>query len=202
MFTPMIGIGIGADYIQASTETKIIYTQASYSGEATIKPNASAIPLKLSLYLCLPAGSGFRMNFNAGIGYYLAMMSNSVRQESGSHFFEDDNQAKAKGFGFHGGLGFEFDLSSQVGLFIEAQGRYANFGGFKGDYYYKCEAGTVDHDSGTLYYFEEWGLLPLFYPVIFVKTAPPIAMPDCKNIREAKIDYSGGAVLGGIVIRF
>jgi len=201
MFNSVIGIGFGADSLTASKDATITATHAATTFRSIPKAEASAIPLKASLYFCIPAGTGFRINFHFGAGYYMAKMSNSVRFEEGSDFMEYDNSAKANGVGFHGGLGFEFDLSANVSLFIEAQGRYAKFGGFKGDSYLRTNYGT-DHENGTLYYFETEGWLPQFYPVILVQDTAPTASTWTRNIREAKIDFSGGTALGGIVFRF
>ncbi|MCJ7612842.1 MAG: outer membrane beta-barrel protein [Candidatus Aminicenantes bacterium] len=201
MFNSVMGLGFGADSLKASKDSTITATYGMTSLRSILKTEASAIPLKVSLYFCIPAGAGFSMNLHFGAGYYMAKMSNSVRFEEGAGFLEYANTAKANGIGFHGGLGFEFDLSANIGLFIEAQGRYAKLGGFKGDSNIMSNYDT-EHESGTLYYFEEEGWIPQFYPVILVQATAPTPDPWVRNIREAKIDFSGGTVLGGIVFRF
>jgi opacity protein-like surface antigen len=201
MFSPNIGIGLGAESLGASKSSTVVTTLGAESVTTSIEAKASAIPLKASLYLCAPFGSGARMTLHFGVGYYLAKMSNDINLKEGSEFMDYSNSAEASALGFHGGLGFEFDLTPNVSLFIEAQGRYAKIGGFEGDYKMSDNYGT-DLESGRLYYLEEEGLLPLFYSIIVCQDTAPVADAWIKNIREAKIDFSGVTALGGLIIRF
>lgn len=201
LLSPTLGIAFGAEYLQASPETNFSLTHASDSGNIIVEPNASAVPLKVSLYVSIPSGTGFRTTLHVGAGYYLAKMSSRVRLEEGGDFIQWENTASANGFGFHGGLGFEFELSPAAALFLEARGRYAKFGGFDGDMVLSDTSGSVT-ESGKLYYWEEQGITAQFYPVLMVADTEPTPTSYRRNIREGKVDFSGAGVVGGLVIRF
>ncbi len=201
LFSPTVGLAFGAEYLHASPESTFALTKGSDSGNIILDQSATAVPLKVSLYVSIPTGTGVRATLHVGIGYYLAKMSNRVRLEEGGDFLQWENTASANGIGFHGGLGFEFELSPNAGLFIEARGRYAKFGGYSGDLTLSSTSGT-DSVSGKLYYLEELGLVSQFYPLIMVSDTEPTPSAYERNIREATVDFSGVGVVGGLVIRF
>jgi hypothetical protein len=132
----------------------------------------------------------------------MAKMLSTWRLQEGTDFIQTESTAKANAIGFHGGLGFEFDLSPNVALFIEARGRYAKLGGFEGDLTASASGGASDHASGKLYYWEGLGMTTVFYPMIQVVPTAPTPSSSTRNVREAKVDFSGGTALGGIVIKF
>jgi hypothetical protein len=163
---------------------------------------ASAVPLNLSLYFSFSGGPGFRVNLHAGAGYYMAKMLSRWRLQEGPDYVQIDSTAKANEFGFHGGLGFEFDLSPNIALFLEARGRYASLGNFKGDAVAEISGTVIDQVSGDLYYSENKGLFTAFFPVIEIDSTMPTPDATTRNVRQAKIDFSGGTLLGGIVFKF
>jgi hypothetical protein len=202
MFNSLVGIGVGADTLEASRANTITATDGVWPFRFTTRAEASAVPIKFTLHLCLPAGKGFRMNVHFGAGYYLARMANSLRAEDPTSFTEYDNSARAKArtIGLHAGLGFEFDIIRPVSIFLEAQARYAPLGEFRGDSHFATPYDTV-WMSGPLYYYEEQGPESLYYPMMIVLDAPPAASPFVRNVREAKIDFSGGTIAAGVMIR-
>jgi hypothetical protein len=202
MFTPAVGIGFGSEYLRASKDSQAVYTIGSEELTISAAPTASAVPLKASLYLCVPAGAGVRMVLHAGAGYYLARMSNSVTLAEAPDTIEYRNEADANGIGFHGGLGFEVDFSANAGFFIEARGRYVKFDGFAGDFTFSTNGTPIATESGTLYYSENQGILSQFYPIILVSDTEPMASATVRNVRQAKIDFSGGSAVAGFFIRF
>ncbi len=202
MFTPTIGIGFGSEYLRASRDSQAVFTLPSDTLTVSSTATTSAVPLKASLYLCVPAGEGVRMVLHAGAGYYMVKMSNSVLVSEPPDSLEYRNQADGNGIGFHGGLGFEVDFSPNAGFFIEARGRYAKFDGFTGDFTFLAGGVTLDTESGTLYYSENKGMVPNFYSIIMVNDTAPISTPSVRNVREAKIDFSGGSAVAGFYIRF
>ena len=202
MFNPTIGIGFGSEYIRASRDSEAVFTLPTGQLAISAGQTASAVPLKASLYICVPAGESVRMVLHAGAGYYLAKMSNDVLVSEPPDSLEYRNEADGKGIGFHGGLGFEIDFSPNAGFFIEARGRYAKFDGFTGDFTFAAGGVTLATESGTLFYSENKGLVPNFYPIITVSDTAPVSSPNVRNIREAKIDFSGGSAVAGFYIRF
>ncbi len=201
MFTPSVGIGLGSEYLRSSTEADFSLTRGSDTASILASPEASAVPLKVSLYVSVPAGASGRMTLHVGVGYYLARMSSLVRLDAGTDFLEWKDTADGNGFGFHGGIGFEFDLSANAGLFLEARGRYAKFDGFSGETAFNTGMGGGTA-SGDLYYLEQVGLISQYYPLIVISDTEPGPSPFARNIRKAKIDFSGGSLVGGLYIRF
>jgi hypothetical protein len=201
LFSPTVGLAFGSEYLQASPSSVIGFTKGSDSGQTLVDTKASAVPLKVSLYVSIPSGPRFRTTLHVGVGYYVsAKMTSRVRIEQGANFVQYESTASSTGVGFHGGLGFEFDLSPSAALFIEARGRYAKFGGFSGNFVLSNSSGSVS-ESGKLYY-EETGAGSTWYPIVMVFSAEPTPSSNIRNVREAKVDYSGAAVVGGLVIRF
>lgn len=203
MLSPNIGLGLGAESIGMSKSSTAISGLVGNPISVGFQAEASAIPLKASLFFCAPFGPGARMSLHLGVGYYLAKMSNQVRieQMEGPEFIEYSASAESQALGFHGGLGFEFDLARNISLFIEAQGRYAKLGGFEGENVYASNSGT-SREKGALYYFESQGFTSEFYSIIGCSDSAPAENSSTKNVREAKIDLSGGTALGGIIFRF
>ncbi len=197
--TPAVGIGLGAGYLQGTTESTVTFTPVA--AEVKTAPKASAIPLRLGMYLTLPAGPVVNVNFHAGLGYYLAKMSYSLRTSAAGDWDQYSIEADATGLGYHGGLGFEFKLSRAVSLFFEGQGRYARIGGFEGSIEGTHSSGSHSSESGKLYYYKySAGVLGAF-PVIIVDDTEPSGS-DVSNMREANIDFSGFSAVAGIIIHF
>jgi len=203
MLSPNVGIGLGAESLGMSKSSSITTQMPTNSFGTAFEAEASAVPLKLSLFFCAPFGSGARMTLQGGVGYYLAKMSNQVRVDVSNtdEFLQYGNSAESQAIGFHAGLGFEFDLARNVSLFIEAQGRYAKLGGFSGDFRFATN-GASDSTPGTLYYYETRGFTSDFYSIIDCQEDAPVENASAKNVREAKIDFTGVTALGGIIIRF
>jgi hypothetical protein len=198
-FTPAVGIGFGAGYLQGKSESTVTFTPV----EAEIKtaPKASAIPLRLGMYLTLPAGPVVNINFHAGVGYYLAKISYDFRTSAAGDWEQHKIEADATGLGYHGGIGLEFRLSRAVSLFFEGQGRSARIGGFKGSMEETHSSGSPSSENGKLYYYQYTAGVLGTFPVILVADTEPSGS-DISNVREAKIDFSGFSAVAGIIIHF
>jgi opacity protein-like surface antigen len=197
--TPNFGIGVGVGYMQASktsTMTFISGTTLQFDG----KPSFSAVPLRLGLFFTYPMGPSLNFNFNVGGGYYMAKMTSMLRISSEAYYEQLDNEAKANGFGFQGGMGVDFRIASNVFLFIEAQGQMANFGGFEGTGALSFSGGSSVNETGKLYYFEETFETPILYPIIKVASTPPSGS-WVHNLREAKVNFNGGQIVVGILLK-
>jgi hypothetical protein len=198
-FTPAVGIGLGAGYLQGTSESTVTFTPVE--AEVKTAPKASAIPLRLGMYLTLPAGPIVNINFHAGLGYYLAKISYDFRTSAAGDWHQQSIEADATGLGYHGGFGFEFKLSRAVSLFFEGQGRSARIGGFEGSIEETDSSESPSSKNGKLYYYQyAAGVLGTF-PVITVNDTEPSGS-DISNVREAKIDFSGLSAVAGIIIHF
>ena len=140
--------------------------------------------------------------FNAGAGLYLAKYSYNkdplLTGECGIN-----QTANASGFGFHTGVGFEFNLASNIAFVIEAQARYAKIGGFEGTIKYSCEYLPPEYtEEGKLYYYDSYSYgVTDSYPHIRVSEEKPGGY-GIRNVRKAKVDFSGFALRAGIKINF
>jgi hypothetical protein len=198
--TPRFGISFGSGYIlgkKGKDVNKIIIGQ-TFTDEVKV----SAIPVKLGVYYSLPLSSQARFFLNGGVGYYFAKWSEAYRNEWSGGFFSSDQKAKASGIGFYGGVGFELNLVSHIAFVLEGQGRYAKIGGFKGDEEFKAFVpGWNSSTKGKLYYFEYLPWTYKWYPMIHIFEEEPSG-DGIRNVREAKVDFSGFTFRAGIKINF
>jgi hypothetical protein len=197
--TPALGIGLGAGYLQATTESTVTF--APVAADVKTTPQASAVPLRLGLYLTLPAGAFANINFQAGLGYYLTKISYDFRTSAAGVWYQYGIKAEANGLGFQGGIGLEFKFSPAISLFFEGQGRYARIGGFKGSITITDSLGGHASENGKLYYYKLTELPLGTFPVILVNDTVPYGS-NITNVREAKIDFSGFSAVAGFIIHF
>jgi hypothetical protein len=199
--TPRFGISLGSGYIlgkKGKDENKIIIGGQTFTEEVKV----SAIPVKLGVYYFLPLSSRARFFLNGGVGYYFAKWSDGYRNEWTGNWWNTDQKARASGIGFNGGVGFELNLVSHIALVLEGQGRYAKIGGFKGDKEIKIYSPPADSFAkGKLYYFEYFPWTYKWYPMINILEEEPSG-DKIRNVREAKVDFSGFTFRAGIKINF
>jgi hypothetical protein len=202
--TPRVGLGFGAGYIQGTKESVITFTQGTDTITMTSKPNIRAIPLRASLFLNLPMGERAYFNLNVGAGYYISKYSYEWKDEGtsfGSTVYNKITQeATANGLGFHGGIGFEFDLTSNLAFFIEGQARYAKISGFEGTAKEEFVDGS-EQEEGKLYYYELQFDTDYNFKQVFIRQTKP-SDPEIINVREANVDFSGVCAVAGIKIKF
>lgn len=203
---PQFGISLGTGFVRGGTlfgSGNQIITSSSTKETDFNDVSASAVPIKLGIYytfssLFVPTGKSSSYVF-CGIGFYSAKYTADEKwtyQQSWSNYSET---SKASGIGFYGGWGSESWINPNFAFVFEIFGRYANIGGFKGDWALDAE-GVKSSGTGTLYYFEwldadsgHW------YPSTMITTAPPSGTAF-RNVREAKIDFSGLGLRFGVKI--
>ncbi len=205
--TPHIGIGLGGGYIKASSKSSVNNVWFGYSYQDTANPKITAIPLTLSAYFDLPLGKKLNFTLQTGLGYYLGTLSWDYSYESEFDNFKENWEGKSTAFGFHGALGFEFNFSSRMALFVEAFGRYAKLKALKGNYSFEeTFLGYQEQESideATLWYYE-WrsSLTGNYYPTLEFNDDKPEETSFVKNIREGEVDLTGFSIRMGIRIRF
>ncbi len=199
-FTPRFGLSLGSGYILGKKDAgQVTLTSPSDNRSESLINQISAIPILAGLFFIYPISSGSRIFVQAGGGYYFAKYSQSgdYDRTGDINFSEEWTQnAAANGFGFHGGLGFEFDLGRNVAFVIEGFGRRVQIDGFKGDWIHRYSDRDPYTGHGSLYYWEWEGI-----PNVRMGEEFP-SYPDIKNVREAIIDFSGFAIRAGIRIVF
>jgi len=198
--TPNIGIGIGAGYLRASKDSTMTLSAMGNTITFTGTPQFNAVPLKLGLFFSFPMSPSLNFNFNIGAGYYMAKMTSMIHFVEGADIEELDNDAKANGLGFQGGIGFDYRVGSNVSFFVEAQGQVANFGGFSGTATESASGSSPYTESGKLYYYDNQFFGSALYPFIMVRATPPTGS-WVSNVREANVNFTGGQVVVGILFK-
>ncbi len=202
-FNPSMGVGLGVGYLQASSTSEFTYEHvlpAVPNIEEIYEVKASAIPIKASFYYFLPTSGPIGINFHAGVGYYLATAYARYRMDLAGGWTQNvyDN-LPGGGIGFHGGLGLEFKLSPMIGIFAEAQGRYAAFANFNGDALYTDSGGTSDTNTGDAWTFDITGSGHTFTLIVLDTTQPSGA--GISDVHRSKVDFSGFSFVIGLIIR-
>jgi hypothetical protein len=194
--SPRFGIGLGAEYFEASKSSTLTFQSTSSNLTWTIAGKPSAVPVKASLFYFVPLGKNVTLSIHGGAGYYWAQTRLESNTVSAAPVIEYLIDAKAAGVGFHGGFGLEWKLFPKVNFLVEAVGRYASLTGFEG------ETTIVGSGSwkGKLYYWEATNSYLARYAYIDLLGGPPSGAAIL-SLREAKIDFSGICLRGGIVIR-
>jgi opacity protein-like surface antigen len=196
------GLSIGTGYIQAKSgkdakEMTLENTPIS-DWQKIYDVKTSAIPILIGAFYNLPLSSKTRFFLNGGVGYYFSKYSeyNLNRWNSGDSWNSHNIEANKASIGFHGGFGFEYDISKNISLVFEGQGRYAKISGFEGEKVSENSDGPQDPKEGILYHYEGTQTEELN---ILSGTPDP---DKYKNVREAEIDFSGFTIRAGIKIRF
>lgn len=203
-FSKRLGLSLGAGYgqTQHSREGTImtVYDVAdTMISSRSHRSQVRAVPIRAGLYFFVPFSEKIRVFINGGVGYYLTFFDDKVRFDyADGSWFERTHDAESQGFGFHGGLGLEFDVSRQIAFFVQAEGRYAKIDGYEGDLDWKSSTGTSGNTQGKVYYYER--LQTLWDPWVFISSIPPEG-GNYRNIREAKFDFSGISLILGLRIR-
>jgi len=198
--TPRVGIGFGAGYIQGAKISELtVHFPEGAEASLTLKPKVSAIPIRVGVFYTLPVSEMVNVVFNAGAGMYFANYSYNFRPGPGLSGNSITQTASAKGFGFHGGVGLEFNLAPKIAFVLEGQGRYAKIGGFEGTAKY-AGSSLPYTEEGALYYWEQMTIFRK-YPRVLVQENKPSG-PLYSNVRDAKVDFSGFTFLAGIKINF
>ena len=201
-----IGIGIGAGYLKSTENSVMTLT----SPEETVTVNGmtklSALPIRLGVFLTLPLNDKLNFTANAGAAWYTSLkFTADLRLEADTDWEQislDSSRTSFSDIGFQGGLGFEYKVVPNVGLFVEALGRYARFKNFDsvtGTESYS--GGDPDSMEGKLY-LETFTEDELSVTLFTLEETPPVSEPPDYLVREPKFDFSGFCLQAGFRIRF
>ena len=205
-FTERWGIGFGVGYIRKSIESSAelqvgTYARVSFEWEPVFK----VVPVTLNGYYNFPVASKMNAYVKGGVGYYFATWDYRIRQENElvgiTIWEENEGSAKDSGFGFQGGLGFEYSLSDSVSLFLEGTGRYVNLKNWDVENVYRNALGT-ESETGAFWYVEEYEEdTGKYYPSLELSDDEP-SDPDYRNVRKAEISLSGVVFKVGVKFSF
>jgi hypothetical protein len=180
--------------------------EAGITGWLTTKPDLSATPIRLGLFLNVPVSK--KVNLNASIGgscYLQARYSDNAEESTyvgnnmlvGWYAIRTRVEKKGVPLGFDGGVGIEYRLLPRVFLCFDAKGRYAKLRGLEGSSAFSDEFNDIV-ERGRLYY-ESVPMLAGSPRLTMVQTSPP-AGPGGEP-RQAVVDLSGISLKAGIRIR-
>jgi len=205
-----VGIGIGSGYIhrKKNSEAGLKYGTLVSLG-VTLESLVVAIPVEISAYYFFPTKSKLNIYLKGGIGYYFGILKYDSKLNAEIATFnvsmrETSGDMRDNAMGFHGGIGFEYDIAKNIGLFVEGAGRYAKLKDWKGDETYIDFEGQTDEISGTLWLCETLNdRTEKYYPSFKVsKNKPSSEAESYRNIRKAEIDFSGFSLRLGLRIKF
>jgi len=206
---PRLAVVLGTGYIRAgkgpeANQQTVEYPAYQVTSKFSWDMNMHAVPVLLGFRIdILPEGKiGFFLK--ACFGYFFAKYSIISREDqSGSNrgydWYSYEEDGRSGGFGFQGGLGFEYRLNRILAFVIEGCGRYAKIDGFKVDYKDAYSYGLSRSGSGGLYFYEYFDR-NTWYPTMSVRKDSPTNDPNVRNSRQAVFDFSGFALRAGIKI--
>lgn len=191
--TPRIGISLGIEAGRARAESFLIfYENFMLPFRLQTIPNLQTTLIRLGVLYWLPLGRIFSFYVNGGIGLYQVEYNLTLNLIMEGESEDFGQRAKARGFGVHGGGGFELALNPKVGLFVEAQGRYARLGGFKGSEMLEVYPGAGSYErEGALYYLESDS-----HPRLAILESEPV------GVRKAVLDLQSLNICAGLRFKF
>jgi len=211
-------IGIGIGFMTGKNKTYFEYegpfpfhTPWEFGQSYFLKPKVKTIPFKLKIYYLLPISVRANFFLNVGSGYYFSKASLYKCHWSSAYAGwwviytkEEKYDVSSNGFGFHGGIGFEYSIANNLALVLEVQGRYARLSNLKGNRYFSI--GTFSHydeEEGTLYIGER-DFTDEGYgencPDLIISSSKPSG-EGFRNIKEVSLDLSGITFRVGIRIK-
>jgi hypothetical protein len=209
LLSSRFGIGIGAGFLRSSGNADM--TLVTETSEMLFEggPSLSAFPIRLGLYYSLPLAGRLSLTANAGAACYVGLrFKDRFHTEQSTIFATQEIVASrtslSKNLGFQGGLELDYKISSKMGFFIEAQGRYARFENFgKATIHLASSEGGTDTRQGKIYLRTQiLSADPLIvFNAFVVESTPPSPDPPDIAIREPKFDLGGFCLQAGIRIR-
>lgn len=189
-FNPMLALGFGVGYLQASRSSSLDFSYAGQDYAETWSPKISAVPITLNLHYFVPLSGRLKLSLDAGVGYYFGKCTDTQHIVFIGEL-DRTYDTTASGIGFHGGLGLEIPIASAVSIVVEARGRFAKLGGFKG-----TVSSDSASDSGDVWLAD----VDLGRNITLIDIYD--STPSGDNPRLAKLDFSGFSAAAGFVFRF
>jgi len=191
--TPRIGISLGIDVGRAKAESRLMsYENLMFPFRLHTTPNLQTTLIRLGILYWLPLGRTFSFYVNGGVGLFQAEYDFTLNLLKEDECEDFGQSAKGRGFGVHGGSGFELALNPKVVLFVEAQGRYARLTEFKGSESSSIYPGAGSYErEGSLYYLESEP-----HPRLAILEDEPA------GVRKAVLDLQSLNICGGLRFKF
>ena len=201
-----LAVGFGVAYLRCTRESEFGYQWNSFSSQDSLKYAIRMIPLTVNIHYSVPAGPRLKADWFVGAGFYMMKFDPdwSVATNFFSYHSEQTFHADKSNLGIQGGLGLEFEVSSQIALVFEASGRYIRFSDLRGDLTEKTSTLNASWENKTSNaYFWFYGRNENNAPyaqVGFSETKP--SENEYSSIRKGSLDLSGIAAAIGLKISF
>ena len=190
-------IAFGADYYSSSKNSLVSYVPSETAPTFAAKPQFRAIPISFALKI-YPVESFY---LKLGVAFFIANCGYYYRYESDLYWQEWKGDAKAQGFGYFGGLGYDWAVSESISLVFEALGQYAPIKGFRGTGTYQDS--TIEEplsEDGKLWAYDASEKSKSTFPLLQIRGQRPTEA-YVENAREATIDFSGLSLRLGVKIK-
>jgi hypothetical protein len=209
--TPNIGVGIGAGYLQSSKTSQMAISMGSTEYNLTGTPKLSAMPIRLAAFFTLPLGEKLSITADAGAAIYAGLkfdarqrldLSNATESMWLEMSLKASRTSLSGNLGFQGSLGIDYAFAQNMGFFIEAVARYANFKNFDNATGISEESVSGPQTDVGKIYLETNTYASLGTWSMFIVSAEPPTPDEYTEYREPKFNLSGISLQAGIRIRF
>lgn len=199
-----LAVGFGVAYLRSSRDSEFGYQLPYFSSRDSLTPDIRLIPLTVNIHYYVPAGPRLKADWFVGAGYYMMKFDHgwSVTTDFFSYQTEQTFSTHKANLGFQGGLGLEFEVSSQIALVFQASGCFIKFSDLKGDLKEKISTANAnwENETGNAYFWfygrNEGGAA--YAQVSFAETKP--SETEYSAIRKGILDLSG--ISAGIGLKF
>jgi len=197
--TRRLGCGLRFEYWKAAPDSfiRVHYGDVTQTYTAWSSADTSVIALGAGLYYDHPLGHAWTLAFQGGPALHFVdfQYARKLVFPAGEDIVSIGG--RAHGFGLQGGLGLEWRFLRRLALFVEAQGRVANIGGFEGDesHYWSLDFQSWRSKTSGRLYLEE-GEGPPRLVVLGEGTAGE------GDRRRAEMNLGGAGIAAGFRVRF
>ena len=190
-------LGVGVDYFKSKRQSSVKYAREQALSTLTARPHIQALPI--SLFLSYSPLRNFYIK--GGAEYYFVQGRYLYRLEQQENWQEWQGKAHAQGFGFFGGIGTEWKISTKLFVFLEVMDRFAKIKGFEGKDTSTNSEGVTYNEEGRLYYFRLRISEENSYPLLFIREKKPTEA-GVIEAREATVNLSSINLKLGLRIFF
>jgi hypothetical protein len=204
------GLGFGAGWQRATSESTLVSVLPVVTYTNVITPSIKVIPLVLNLHYEWSLARSLKLDTYAGIGYCLS----TFRQEfqTNSDYLDSREKdvftAHPSAFSGQAGIALDLEITRNIGLFIQAEGRLATLTDIQGETMsfnsYAFGSWTTGPDPATLWAYTLTVTPKMVYPEIAVSAVAPSRSGNeekISDVRKARFDLNGASLSAGIRIR-
>ncbi len=198
-FNRRISVSFGSGLLYSKKSSDLSFETENGLDKFTWNPELKIIPITLSLNYYPVSKKTFKLYIFFGPDYYIA---NYFDKQHIAYLngIDEEYKLKSRSFGAHGGIGVEFLIAKNIGLFLEGSANYAIFNSLKGSVK-QTWANNSANINGDLWYCEinAFGSGP--FPIITVEESMPES-PDLINVRQAKLNLNSPKLKLGFIFHF